>query len=146
MFMPDFLVMPAFGSCVATTKLPTGVAGPIAISQPVGQGFGARNIPADVSTIQEALNQVALQGEPGGPIPFLKVDGIKGPKTQAAILDFQRKQVKDINADGLIEPDGQDVAAAECGRRADVEIRPEQEARRRLAAGADVARRRRSTT
>ena len=104
--MPDFLVMPAFGSCVATTTLPTGVAGPIAISQPVGQGFLARNIPADVRTIQEALNQVALQGEPGGPIPFLKVDGIKGPKTQAAILDFQRKQVKDINADGLVEPDG----------------------------------------
>ena len=104
--MPDFLVMPAFGSCVATTKVPTGVGGPIAISQPVGQGFGARNLSDDVKTIQEALNQVALQGEPGGPIPFLKVDGIKGPKTQAAILDFQRKQVKDINADGLIEPEG----------------------------------------
>ena len=36
-------------------------------------------------------------------MPFLAVDGIKGPKTQAAILNFQRVQVKSINADGLVE-------------------------------------------
>ena len=49
---------------------------------------------------------MALQGLPGGPIPFLKVDGIKGPKTQTAILNFQRIQVTTINSDGLVEPEG----------------------------------------
>ena len=46
---------------------------------------------------------------PGGPIPFLKVDGIKGPKTQAAIINFQRLQVKGINPDGLVETDGKTI-------------------------------------
>ena len=106
--MPTFLVMPAVGSCIATSTSPTG-GGPIAISRPVGQGGLARNLPDDVRTIQEALNQVTLRGLPGGPIPFLKVDGIKGPKTQAAILNFQRLQVKGINPDGLVEPDGKTI-------------------------------------
>ncbi len=102
--MGNFLVMPAVGSCISTSTLPTGAAGPIAISKPVGQGQLARNLPDDVKTIQEALNQVTVMGVAGGPMPFLAVDGIKGPKTQAAILNFQRVQVKGINADGLIEP------------------------------------------
>ncbi len=102
--MGGFLVMPALGSCISTSTLPTGAAGPIAISKPVGQGPLARNLPDDVKTIQEALNQVTVIGKAGGPMPFLAVDGIKGPKTQAAILNFQRVQVKDINADGLVEP------------------------------------------
>jgi len=102
--MGGFLVMPSLGSCISTSTLPTGAAGPIAISKPVGQGQLARNLPDDVKTIQEALNQVTVQGEAGGPMPFLAVDGIKGPKTQAAILNFQRVQVKAINPDGLVEP------------------------------------------
>ena len=106
--MGSFLVMPAVGSCIETSTLPTG-GGPIAISKPVGQGGLAVNRPDDVKTIQEALNQVTVRGLAGGPIPFLKVDGIKGPKTQAAILNFQRQQVKDINADGLVEPDGKTI-------------------------------------
>jgi peptidoglycan hydrolase-like protein with peptidoglycan-binding domain len=105
MAMPTFLVMPTVGSCIPTTTAPTG-AGPIAISKPVGQGGLARNLPDDVRTIQVALNQVTVQGQPGGPTPLLKVDGIKGPKTQAAIFDFQRIQVPTINADGLVEPEG----------------------------------------
>ena len=106
--MPTFLVMPAVGSCIATSTAPTG-GGPIAISRPVGQGGLAANLPDDVMTIQDALNQVTVNGLPGGPIPFLKVDGIKGPKTQAAILNFQRLQVKGINADGLVEPNGKTI-------------------------------------
>ena len=106
--MPTFLVMPAVGSCIATSTAPTG-GGPIAISRPVGQGGLAANLPADVMTIQDALNQVTVNGLPGGPIPFLKVDGIKGPKMQAAILNFQRLQVKDIHADGLVEPTGKTI-------------------------------------
>ena len=106
--MSLFLMMPAVGSCIPALTLSTGV-GPIAISSPVGQGALARNIPADVKTIQEALNQVTVKGEVGGPMPFLVVDGIKGPKTQAAILNFQQVQVRSIRADGLIEPTKQTI-------------------------------------
>ena len=106
--MGRFLVMPAVGSCILTSTLPSG-GGPIAISGPVGQGALARNIPADVKTIQEALNQVTVRGEAGGPMPFLVVDGIKGPKTQAAILNFQQVQVRSIHADGLVEPTKQTI-------------------------------------
>jgi peptidoglycan hydrolase-like protein with peptidoglycan-binding domain len=101
--MGRFLVMPVVGSCISTTTLPTG-GGPIAISKPVGQGPLARNLTNDVKIIQEALNQVTVSGLVGGPMPFLTVDGIKGPKTQAAILNFQRLQVKGINPDGVVEP------------------------------------------
>ena len=52
--MSRFLVMPAVGSCISTPTLPTGAAGPIAISKPVGQGQLARNLPDDVKIIQEA--------------------------------------------------------------------------------------------
>ena len=107
--MSRFLVMPAVGSCISTPTLPTGAAGPIAISKPVGQGQLARNLPDDVKIIQEALNRVTVMGVVGGPMPFLAVDGIKGPKTQAAILNFQRVQVKSINADGLVEPGKQTI-------------------------------------
>src|SRR5258705_13969867 len=106
--MATFFVMPAVGSCIATSTPPTG-GGPIAISRQVGQGGLAANLPDDVMTIQDALNQVTVNGLAGGPIPFLKIDGIKGPKTQAAILNFQRLQVKGINADGLVEPDGKTI-------------------------------------
>src|SRR4051794_22607031 len=106
--MTTFLAMPSVGSCIPTTTNPTA-SGPIAISKPVGQGPLASNKPDDVKTIQEALNQVTVKGLPGGPIPFLVVDGIKGSKTQAAILTFQQVQVKSINPDGLIEPGGKTV-------------------------------------
>src|SRR6202022_2485239 len=46
----------------------------------------------------------------GGPMPFLVVDGIKGPKTQAAILKFQQVQVKSITADGTVEPGKQTIS------------------------------------
>jgi len=106
--MSTFLVMPAVGSCISTSTLPTG-AGPIAISKPVGQGPLARNIPDDVKIIQEALNQVTVKGVTGGPIPLLVVDGIKGPKTQSAILKFQQAQVRSVRADGLVEPGKQTI-------------------------------------
>ncbi len=106
--MSIILVMPAVGSCISTSTLPAS-SGPIAITKPVGQGPFAHNIPEDVKTIQEALNQVTVKGFAGGPIPFLVVDGIKGPKTQAAIIKFQQAQVQSINADGLVESGGKTI-------------------------------------
>jgi peptidoglycan hydrolase-like protein with peptidoglycan-binding domain len=89
------------------TELPP--SGRIAIFEAVGQGPLARNRPSDVKTIQEALNQVTVLGQVGGPLPFLVVDGVVGPKTQAAILNFQQVQVASIHADGLVEPNKQTI-------------------------------------
>src|SRR5262245_2070447 len=99
--MARFLLMPSAGSCLAMTELPS--PGRIAIFEPVGQGPLARNRPNDVKTIQEALNQVTVLGQVGGPLPFLTVDGLVGPNTRAAILNFQQVQVPSINPDGLVE-------------------------------------------
>lgn len=99
------LIMPAVGSCLAAADGQAEAGGgPIAITKPVGAGPLARNLAADVKIIQEALNRVTVAGLVGGPIPFLKVDGFIGPKTNAAILNFQKQQVKAIHADGLVEP------------------------------------------
>ena len=96
-------VMPAAGSCLLVPLISSGSStGPISISQPVGQGPLARNQSDDVRTIQDALNQVTVKGVAGGPIPLLAVDGICGPKTNAAISRFQQLQLNIF--DGVIEP------------------------------------------
>jgi peptidoglycan hydrolase-like protein with peptidoglycan-binding domain len=100
--------MPAGGSCVSVSTLPAS-GGPIAITKPVGQEPLASNLPVDVNTIQEALNQVTVKGFAGGPMPLLVVDGMKGPKTQSAIFKFQQAQVKSITPDGLIKPGGKTI-------------------------------------
>src|SRR6266496_1660189 len=106
--MGGILMMPSVGSCIPLATMPAG-GGPISISKTVGQGPFARNLPDDVKTIQDALNQVTVNGDAGGPMPFLVVDRIKGPKTQAAILKFQQVQVKSIHADGTVEPGKQTI-------------------------------------
>lgn len=101
-----WLVMPSTGSCLAVDPAALGSGGgggSITISKPVGQGGAARNVPDDVRTIQDALNQIAKKGIQGGPVPLLDVDGLCGPKTNAAILKFQRAQVPGVS-DGLVEP------------------------------------------
>src|SRR3982750_5034717 len=106
------IAMPNVGSCIPVSLLPGGGGeggGPITISKPVGQGGLARNVPDDVKTIQSALNQVTVKGFSGGPMPFLVVDGIKGPKTQVAINNFQREQVRSITPDGLVERGGKTI-------------------------------------
>jgi len=106
-----WLVMPSAGSCLAIDPAALGSGGgggSIVISKPVGQGGQARNLPDDVRTVQEALNQVTVKGVNGGPMPLLAVDGLCGPKTIAAILKFQRAQVPVI-ADGLVEPGKQTI-------------------------------------
>lgn len=98
--------MPSEGSCQSKDLSLAVSSGAIVetvfISKPVGQGLLARNLPDDVKAIQSALNEVTVKGVTGGPMPFLKIDGLMGPKTQTAINNFQRIQLKIF--DGVIEP------------------------------------------
>src|SRR3981189_1506827 len=96
-----WLVMPAVGSCQLLSVLSSGFTGPVAINAPVGRGPLARNQSDDVRTIQDALNQVTVAAA-AGQIPFRAVDGICGPKTNAAIARFQQVQLQIF--DGVIEP------------------------------------------
>ena len=66
-------------------------------------GAGGINRAADVRAIQQALNDLP-QGA-GGPDPKLVVDGIAGPKTNAAILNFQRANIG-VTQDSRIDPGG----------------------------------------
>ena len=63
-------------------------------------GLGGKNSPADVKYVQfllsDHLAMVAGQG--------LAIDGICGPKTQAAITKFQ--QLNMLVADGRVDPGG----------------------------------------
>lgn len=77
----------------------------ISISAPVGEG--GRNLAADTRTIQQALNEVNPAVE--RPAPLLKVDGIVGPKTLAAIRAFQKRRLG--FADGRVDPNGQTIRA-----------------------------------
>lgn len=70
-------------------------------------GRGGRNMAADVKTIQSALNEVSPID--GGPAPKLKVDGVVGPLTIAAIEKYQRRQIG--RADGRVDPDGPTIRA-----------------------------------
>lgn len=101
-----WLLMPTAGACrparFLAPKRSGFPAGPIQIFKPVGRGPLARNVKDDVMIIQEALNLVTVNGAAGGPMPFLKMDGICGPKTQGAIDRFQQVQLKIF--DGVIEP------------------------------------------
>jgi peptidoglycan hydrolase-like protein with peptidoglycan-binding domain len=75
-------------------------AGGDKISSPVGEN--ARNLPEDARTVQRLLNGTpSADGGPGKP---LVVDGIAGPKTNAAIRQFQSRHFG--RADGRIDPEG----------------------------------------
>ena len=80
--------------------------GDIVITKSVGQG-GA-NIYDDVFNIQYGLDQVAPID--GGPSPQLVVDGKCGPKTLAAIREFQKKHFGWAGCDGRIDPGKQTLA------------------------------------
>ncbi len=98
------------------TVKPEKQRGATVIARSVGDG-GA-NVVADVRTIQSALNDLAA--ESGRPNPPLKVDGIVGPKTLAAIKAFQQTHVRVV--DLRIDPGGATLAAlnAELGAGAPV--------------------------
>ncbi|MBI4907376.1 MAG: hypothetical protein HY820_27370 [Acidobacteria bacterium] len=75
------------------------------ISASVGQGGLNKN--PDVLTIQKALNQIPPNQ--GGPLPKLKEDGWVGPKTNGAILKFQKCN-PGLPADGRINVNGPTLA------------------------------------
>jgi hypothetical protein len=77
----------------------------VAIQGAVGRG--GRNLPADVRTIQSALNAEAPPE--GGPTVKLKVDGLAGPLTIAAIEKYQKRKIG--WADGRVDPDGPTIHA-----------------------------------
>lgn len=74
-------------------KLATG-ADPVPISSSVGQG--GTNKPEDVARVQALLDARGFECGPA--------DGIVGPRTIAAIADFQKRFLKSI--DGRVDPGG----------------------------------------
>jgi peptidoglycan hydrolase-like protein with peptidoglycan-binding domain len=84
---------PGAAAPAASPAAPPATAGPFRISASVGQG--GKNTPADVTAVQNALNAKAKAG--------LQVDGKCGPKTIAAISNFQ-KTLGMPKPDGRIDP------------------------------------------
>jgi hypothetical protein len=65
-------------------------------------GRGKLNRPPDVLIIQRLLN-----GQQLTPLNPLKEDSSCGPKTIAAIEEFQRRVVKMVRPDGIVDMGGQ---------------------------------------
>ena len=65
-------------------------------------GLGGRNAGPDVEQVQRLLN--AVRQSEGGPVTPLKIDGVAGPRTIAAIKRFQRRQFR--WADGKVDVEG----------------------------------------
>jgi hypothetical protein len=86
--------------CRVVSFSPSKKTGSATISAAVG--IGGKNQAADVRTVQELLNNVPTAS--GGPVPLLAVDGLIGPKTNAAIQRFQKAQLG--WADGRVDPGG----------------------------------------
>lgn len=74
------------------------------ISAPVGKG--GVNIDGDVRLVQRLLNDARARSAQA---PMLIVDGIVGPKTIAAITDFQRRHSG--VADGRVDTNGPTIRA-----------------------------------
>jgi peptidoglycan hydrolase-like protein with peptidoglycan-binding domain len=70
----------------------------VALSGSVGKG--GKNVPADVRLVQQALN-ITRESEQRPPIA---VDGVAGPETYAAILDFQKRHTG--ASDDRVDPQG----------------------------------------
>src|ERR1041384_407204 len=84
-------------------------------------GTGGTNRATDAAWVQAYLNMVPPAQ--GGPATKLKQDGLVGPKTTQAIVDFQRRHFG--TADGRVDP----------GRRAEnkfIELQPGPEVRAQI--------------
>ena len=69
-------------------------------------GRGGANRPADVRVVQQFLNQNLTKLTP---LQALKVDGVVGTKTIAAIEEFQRRIVLMLKPDGRVDPGGKTI-------------------------------------
>jgi peptidoglycan hydrolase-like protein with peptidoglycan-binding domain len=76
----------------------------ISIIGSVGQG--GRNVHADVSTVQNRLNELIGKGRTA-----LVVDGKIGPRTLGLIKDFQKSVLKFGSPDGRVDPNGKTIVA-----------------------------------
>ena len=76
----------------------------ISIGASVGQN--GSNVPADVATVQERLNELM-----NAPRKNLTVDGKSGPKTHNMIKDFQRSVLEFRSPDGRVDPIGKSILA-----------------------------------
>ena len=105
---PRLLVMRGDFTCFSPPSL--GKGGTVVISAAVGAGSPPRvvNRNADVRAIQNALNK--FEPIDGGPDPKLVVDGLIGPKTKAAIHQFQKKfnlhPKSSTVPDDIVDPEG----------------------------------------
>lgn len=70
-------------------------------------GQGGANQRHDTVIVQQLLNGVPVAD--GGPSPPLAVDGIVGPKTNAAIRGYQKRLM--ANPDGRVDPGGPTICA-----------------------------------
>src|SRR4051812_28605948 len=96
----NFCAMGTRGGSIVTSP-------PAAPSLPSGSvGPGGVNVPADVILVQSLLNLVPVTF--GGPSTQLKVDGIAGTLTIAAIRRFQSAAIG-FN-DGRVDPGGQTLS------------------------------------
>jgi putative chitinase len=73
----------------------------MSILQPVGRDGGSN--PDDIKTVQILLN---LNFRRRSGMPLLSEDGVLGPRTIAAIENFQRRVVGMKKPDGRVDPDG----------------------------------------
>jgi hypothetical protein len=91
----------------------------VVIKFPVGPAAPprCRNYPDDVRTVQQARNRFTPLD--GGPVEPLKVDGIFGPKTKAAIYHFQQKWgIKPPGwkvPDNIVDPEGKTIKRLRAG-------------------------------
>jgi peptidoglycan hydrolase-like protein with peptidoglycan-binding domain len=69
-------------------------------------GKSGANVAADVRVVQRLLNDWLART---GQAPLLKVDGIAGPKTTAAIGEFQRRHAGIV--DGRVDANGPTIRA-----------------------------------
>lgn len=75
----------------------------MSVSTGMSVGAGGVNRRDDVKAIQKAFND--LPRGAGQPSPLLVVDGIAGPMTRKAILDFQKANIGLLH-DSRVDPNG----------------------------------------
>src|SRR5687768_12958320 len=99
-------------------------------------GIGGKNLPEDVTTVQELLNQTPVFG--GGPLKPIAVDGKIGPETVNAICHFQNTNF--FWSDARVDPGRRTHVRlneyADGERRVDAPLAPSTPAQATPAAGA----------